>query len=49
MNQALQHLKFFAFEGQKAKGPHGGLVGIESGYRQGAEGVRKYEAVESVE
>lgn len=32
MNQALQHLKFFAFEGRKAKGSRGGLVGLKSGF-----------------
>jgi hypothetical protein len=32
MAQALQHLKFFAFEGRKANGARGNLVGLKPGY-----------------
>ena len=32
MNQALQHLKFFAFEGRKARGAEGGLVRLKPGF-----------------
>jgi hypothetical protein len=44
MAQTLQHLKFFAFEGQKAKGAHGNLVGLKPGFdreRQEFDGMKQ--------